>query len=73
MVDGVQLAELGEEAAVRHVGPHAAPQLDPAAPVVRPVVQAPRLQVVRPRQEREQGRLGRSISMGGRCMGVRVC
>lgn len=48
VVDGVQLAELGEEAAVRHVGPHGAPQLDPPAPVVGPVVQGTRLQVVCP-------------------------
>ena len=48
MVDCVKLPQLSEKATVGNVLPHTAPELNPLAPVVAPVVQAPRLKAVRP-------------------------
>lgn len=50
MVDCVKLSQLGEKATIGNILPDTAPELDPLAPVVAPVVQAARLEAVRPDQ-----------------------
>ena len=50
MVDCVKLSQLGEKATIGNILPDTAPELDPLAPVVAPVVQAARLEAVCPEQ-----------------------
>ena len=50
MVDCVKLSQLGEKATIGNILPDTAPELDPLAPVVAPVIEAARLKAVRPGQ-----------------------
>ena len=50
MIDSVKLSQLCEKATVGNILSDAAPELDPLAPVVAPVIEAARLKAVRPGQ-----------------------
>ena len=50
MVDCVKLSQLGEKATIGNILPDTAPELDPLAPVVAPVIETARLEAVRPGQ-----------------------
>lgn len=48
VIDSVKLSQLCEKATVGNILSDAAPELDPLAPVVAPVIEAARLKAVRP-------------------------
>ena len=48
MIDSVKLSQLCEKATVGNILSDAAPELDPLAPVVAPVIETARLEAVRP-------------------------
>ena len=50
MIDSVKLSQLCEKTTVGNILSDAAPELDPLAPVVAPVIEAARLKAVRPGQ-----------------------
>ena len=50
MIDSVKLSQLCEKTTVGNILSDAAPELDPLAPVVAPVIETARLKAVRPGQ-----------------------
>ena len=65
MIDSVKLSQLCEKATVGNILSDAAPELDPLAPVVAPVIEAARLKAVRPGQIADDKMTSRPIFKNG--------